>query len=349
MKLDYPVFLLSLLWSLVEVHSQTEYPYVSFMGKNLLNHSYVDLTLLGEDDTDVTGNVVRCITDLTTCCHTAQGDRRGDWYFPDGGVLSWNGAIYRNRDNRRVNLRRTNNAMGPSGIYRCEVPTVAVHNDNDLSVRETVYVGLYPPSGGMFITTHFITSYVIASLVLFDDNPFKNHINRCLYIGLKDAYLYRLKTQIKICIKIIIGSITIPSGVTLTVDSDLNGASPQFTLTCISTGGPATTVTWTRDSVTWTRDSVTVTEGTETVLDDPVTAQYTHTLTVTGKLPGLYTCTVANRKPSSYSSSYFVELEGIQLTTITHYTAIKLATACIIIHICTSCHLLALFRSFTSH
>ena len=51
-----------------------------------------------------------------------------------------------------------------------------------------------------------------------------------------------------------------------------NGASPQFTLTCISTGGPATTVTWTRDSTT-------VTEGTETVLDDPVTAQYTHTLT----------------------------------------------------------------------
>ena len=76
---------------------------------------------------------------------------------------------------------------------------------------------------------------------------------------------------------------------TLTVDSDLNGPSPQFTLTCISTGGPATTVTWTRDSVT-------VTEGTETVLDDPVTAQYTHTLTVTGRLGGLYTCTVANNK-----------------------------------------------------
>ena len=311
----YPVFLLSLLWSLVEVHSQTEYPYVSFMGENLPNHSYVDLTLVGDDNTHVTHNIVRCNTDLSTCCLGAQGIHRGDWYFPNGGVLPWDGAsaIYRNRGNRRVNLRRRNNTMGPSGIYRCEVPTDAVHDDNDLSVRETIYVGLYPPSGGMFMATHFITSYVIASLVLFDDNPFKNHINRCLYIGLKDAYLYRLKTQIKICIKIIIGSITIPGGVTLTVDSDLNGASPQFTLTCISTGGPATTVTWTRDSVT-------VTEGTETVLDDPVTAQYTHTLTVTGKLTGLYTCTVANRKPSSYSSSYSVELEGIQLTTNNSYT-----------------------------
>ena len=79
-----------------------------------------------------------------------------------------------------------------------------------------------------------------------------------------------------------------------------NGASAQFTLTCISTGGPATTVTWTRGSTT-------VTEGTETVLDNPVTAQYTHTLTVTGRLPGLYNCTVENNKPSHASAT----LEGI--------------------------------------
>ena len=60
--------------------------------------------------------------------------------------------------------------------------------------------------------------------------------------------------------------------------SDLNGASPQFILTCISTGGPASTVTWTRDSAT-------ITQGTQTELNDPVTAQYTHTLTVAGRLP----------------------------------------------------------------
>ena len=74
----------------------------------------------------------------------------------------------------------------------------------------------------------------------------------------------------------------------------------QLILTCISTGGPATTVTWTRDSTT-------VTQGTtETVLNDPVTAQYTHTLTVTGTLRGNYTCTVSNSKPSSKSSSIIV-------------------------------------------
>ena len=83
--------------------------------------------------------------------------------------------------------------------------------------------------------------------------------------------------------------------------SIVEASTPQFTLTCISTGGPATTVTWTRDS------DDTITEGTETVLDDPVTAQYIHTLTVTGREGGLYTCTVANNKPSSDSSSLRVK------------------------------------------
>ena len=102
------------------------------------------------------------------------------------------------------------------------------------------------------------------------------------------------------CVHLSPGDIAISDNITLTEDSDLNGASPQFNLTCISTGGPATTVTWTGDS-----DNVT--EGTETVLDDRVTAQYTHTLTVTGRLGGLYTCTVANNKPSNDSAQFTVQ------------------------------------------
>ena len=77
-----------------------------------------------------------------------------------------------------------------------------------------------------------------------------------------------------------------------------NDVSHQFTLTCISTGGPATTVTWSRDSE--------IVSGGVTVLDDPVTAQYTHTLTVTGRLGGQYKCTVANNKPSAASAQLYV-------------------------------------------
>ena len=85
-------------------------------------------------------------------------------------------------------------------------------------------------------------------------------------------------------------------GVNFTLDSD-----SQFTLTCISTGGPATTVTWTRYYI--------YTKGNKTVLDDPVTAQYTHTLTVTKigswRGTGYYTCTVAN-KGSPFSSAWIL-------------------------------------------
>ena len=89
-------------------------------------------------------------------------------------------------------------------------------------------------------------------------------------------------------------------GVTFTLDSD-----SQFTLTCISTGGPATTVAWTRRLATY---SYIVTEGNETVLDDPVTAQYTHTLTVARSWIGPYKCTVANNV--SFVSSTEFDVRG---------------------------------------
>jgi len=94
------------------------------------------------------------------------------------------------------------------------------------------------------------------------------------------------------------GDVNIASGMTFNVDSDLNGESPQFTLNCTSTGGPATTVTWSRDN-----EAV---SGGMTVLDDPVTAQYTHTLTVTERLGGQYQCTVSNNKPSSDTAELII-------------------------------------------
>ena len=96
-----------------------------------------------------------------------------------------------------------------------------------------------------------------------------------------------------------IGSVSTSGSVHLIADSDLNGENPQFTLTCISTGGPATTVTWNRDS-----EEIL---GGMTVLDNATTAQYTHTVTVTGRLGGQYVCTVSNDKPSQTSASYTVK------------------------------------------
>ena len=56
-----------------------------------------------------------------------------------------------NRIAQTVDLRRRNGATSAVGIYRCDIPTIAVHDDDDdNSVRETVYVGLYYGSGGKF-------------------------------------------------------------------------------------------------------------------------------------------------------------------------------------------------------
>ena len=145
--------LLSLMlfcWSVGEVYCQ---PYVYFMGQTLANHSYVDISLVGRPDVPNNGGEgVQCITGLTICCTSANGAHRGDWYFPDGTRLPFaasNIGTFETCVQQRVDLRRNTNANSPTGIYRCDIPTNAVHDATDTSVRDTVYVGLYTASGGM--------------------------------------------------------------------------------------------------------------------------------------------------------------------------------------------------------
>ena len=137
------VLVLSLFWSLV--HCQQTFPYVSFMGQTLANHSYVDLSTVGSASSG--GDSVLCHTDLSTCCSGRQGSHRGDWYFPDVTRLPFSWGMYEACGAQRVSLRRTT-ATGPTGIYRCDIPTYAVHDDTGISVRDTVYVGLYVGRGG---------------------------------------------------------------------------------------------------------------------------------------------------------------------------------------------------------
>ena len=149
--MKFPLLLLCLLWSLVEVHSQTA-PYVSFMGETLPNHAYVNLSLVGNDGSG--SDNVQCHTDLDMCCTGAQGIHRGDWYPPDSEMrLPFSNDIYEVRGDQRVDLRRRNNADMPSGIYRCFIATNAVHDDNEIiSVRDTVYVGLYTSGGNIILS-----------------------------------------------------------------------------------------------------------------------------------------------------------------------------------------------------
>ena len=146
------MLLLSLLWSLVDVSFQQTFPYVSFMGQTLANHSYVDLSLVGDDY-----DSVQCHTDMSTCCSGAQGAHRGDWYFPNGDRLQFSdryGNIFERRTAQRVDLHRSNSATSPVGIYRC---TIAVHYK---SLRERVYLGLYTSTSGGGSYTCWFSEYI---------------------------------------------------------------------------------------------------------------------------------------------------------------------------------------------
>ena len=160
------LLLLCLLWSLVEVHSQTA-PYLTFMGETLPSHGYVNLILMmypGNDDANADNSTtVICHTDLDTCCRDAYGDGQGAWYFPNGDPLPEAGSnnvnshpITERRQSQLVRLQRgPPEATGdiPDGIYHCDIETV---HSEDNTARETVYVGVYG-SGG--------TSYLVCTCV----------------------------------------------------------------------------------------------------------------------------------------------------------------------------------------
>ena len=132
--------LVCILLSLVEVKSETA-PYVMFMGETLPNHAYVDLNLVGSNDS------VQCHTDLHTCCNGTQGPYRGDWFPPNSQerlpFRSDAGDIYEYRKEMCVELRRRYDG-NVSGIYRCDIQTRKCHTDGN---RQSVYVGLYASGG----------------------------------------------------------------------------------------------------------------------------------------------------------------------------------------------------------
>ena len=126
---------LTLLWSLVEVHSQTSTPYITSRGQNLSNHSYVEFSEVGRARNG--SDSVRCRSELVMCCGEAQGDFHGDWFFPSGERLPFPGLgdPFESRRPQAVYLRRTT-ALTPSGLYRCDIAFDA----SEPSAFQTFYV-----------------------------------------------------------------------------------------------------------------------------------------------------------------------------------------------------------------
>ena len=96
----------------------------------------------------------------------------------------------------------------------------------------------------------------------------------------------------------ITGRIPYPSGevssihpLQFSLTSTVTADPPVFTLICVSTDGPATTVTWTRDGNNVSYDPTH--ELTQTVTDQ-TNIIYSNVLTVTGRESGNYQCSVTN-------------------------------------------------------
>ena len=90
-----------------------------------------------------------------------------------------------------------------------------------------------------------------------------------------------------------------------TLTTDLNATTPMFTLTCISTGGPVTTFSWRRDGALVTNNN-SYNIALQRVTD-AASGTYTHILTVTGRRPGQYECSVTNNRPSMETGNLTVE------------------------------------------
>ena len=76
------------------------------------------------------GNTLICMTSNvnTKCCRARDGGNVGEWYYPDGTIVPRNfGApaddiLTRTAFTQQVRLNRRANAVGPLGVYRCDVP-----------------------------------------------------------------------------------------------------------------------------------------------------------------------------------------------------------------------------------
>ena len=87
--------------------------------------------------------------------------------------------IFESRQDQRIDLRGSI-GTGPTGIYRCDIETEAVH---DNGMRETVYVGLYTSDGGK-ITSQRIQSPSLLSIQTWfysSPNMYVTHLGVLVY------------------------------------------------------------------------------------------------------------------------------------------------------------------------
>ena len=180
---------LVLLCSLLSVHALNA-PSISFLGETLPDHGYVDLSLVG--DAVSGGDSVQCRTDLSSCCGNIDS---GDWFAPNGSRIPFSDSdsdIYKVPGEKRIDSRQRN-SNEISGIYRCDIETMATVNISDSNsravTRESIYVGLYA-NGGIIL--------LLAIIIMDTIDHLDYYTGKHGYI----IYLFSLK-DFKFCISVL--------------------------------------------------------------------------------------------------------------------------------------------------
>ena len=82
-----------------------------------------------------------------------------------------------------------------------------------------------------------------------------------------------------------------------TLHTEPNASVPEFTISCRTHGGPATTVLWVLDEAIIVKDGVPVQEdyhSSQLILDTSLDSVYDNRLRVRGRKSGTYNCRVSN-------------------------------------------------------
>ena len=199
-------------------------------------------------------NALFCLTDRTQCCTTEAGLNKGGWRFPNSDNVDTE-EFYRTRGHSSVLLNRRSNAMDPTGIFTCRIPTNQSKDNTDL------YIGVYDDAGEGVLGMH------------------------CL--------LYT-------------SHLSLPSG---SLTASLSYDPTSHTLTCVSSGGPVNTVTWTRNGADIFSSPYQLRQS----LEDGMTSTYHNLLTVTSgdveDYIGSFNCTVSNSRGNSPPQS--VDINGM--------------------------------------
>ncbi len=90
----------------------------------------------------ITDIALFCLSNSSSCCRSSDGVASGQWFLPggsspiaSGGVSSSTANFSRSRRPSAVLLNRRNNAIGPEGLYCCDVI-------NDRNITQSLCVGI---------------------------------------------------------------------------------------------------------------------------------------------------------------------------------------------------------------